>query len=171
MAFAPTKPWKSHSITRSDDFLNQNQPTDSAEEAEIFTHVSSVEEWHCLARIIPSADLRFHDEGILSNRLGIMLRLCEGVSSQSLWCAAPSTSHSFSGCTVAVKTFIKLPGRSFSSQPYLIANWRNGTHQSHTQARCYTSNNRCIFNRDDLFPGLVGARMPDRVQVVVDQTD
>jgi acetolactate synthase-1/2/3 large subunit len=33
MGFAPTKRWKSRSITRWDAFLNQNQPTDSAEEA------------------------------------------------------------------------------------------------------------------------------------------
>ena len=84
--------------------------------SEVFTHVPSTEDWHCLARIIPSADLRFHDEGILSTGLRIVLRLCDGVSSQSLWRVAPSTSHSFSGCTAAVKTFIKLPGRSFSSQ-------------------------------------------------------
>ena len=53
--------------------------------SEIFTHVSSAEDWHCLTRIVPSADLRFHDEGILSTRLRIVLRLCDGVSSQSLW--------------------------------------------------------------------------------------
>lgn len=35
MGFAPTKRWKSRSITRWDAFLNQNQPTDSAEEAKI----------------------------------------------------------------------------------------------------------------------------------------
>jgi hypothetical protein len=38
MGFAPTKRWKSRSITRWDAFLNQNQPTDSAEEALLLPH-------------------------------------------------------------------------------------------------------------------------------------
>src|SRR5271165_5083702 len=40
MAFAPTKRWKSPSITTWEDSRNQNQPTDSAEEAPLFQRMA-----------------------------------------------------------------------------------------------------------------------------------
>ena len=40
MAFAPSRPWKLHSITIWDDCLNQNQPTSSARQAEKLTLVA-----------------------------------------------------------------------------------------------------------------------------------
>jgi hypothetical protein len=64
MGFAPTKRWKSRSITRWDAFLNQNQPTDSAEEANLGTHeVFSNATKHLLCRreILAGEDISWFD--------------------------------------------------------------------------------------------------------------